>query len=105
MRWQVWETFRSGAKGFISYTLAEAPNPETAALPPADVTWKEVLATEPTDLGPNTLTNPDGSVTPQLEELGRVYAQLAPHADVLLRLKRTDDALVKVVEDHATAQN
>ncbi|MBL7649528.1 MAG: hypothetical protein JNK74_25405 [Candidatus Hydrogenedentes bacterium] len=91
MRWQVWESFRGGAKGFVCYTVApEAPDPATSTLPPADVAWKEVLATEPTDLGPNALTNPDGSSTPQLEELGRVYAQLAPHADLLLRLKRTD---------------
>ncbi len=93
MRWQVWESFRGGAKGFVCYTVApEAPDPATATLPPADVTWKEVLATEPTDLGPNALTNPDGSTTPQLEELGRVYARLAPHADLLLRLKRIEIA-------------
>lgn len=91
MRWQVWESFRGGAKGFVCYTVApEAPDPATSTLPPADVTWKEVLATEPTDLGPNALTNPDGSSTPQLEELGRVYAQLAPHADLLRRLKRCE---------------
>lgn len=90
MRWQVWESFRGGARGFVCYTVApEAPDPATASLPPADVSWKEVLATQPTDLGPNALTNPDGSATPQLEELGRVYAQLAPYADLLLRLKRT----------------
>ncbi len=97
MRWQVWETFRVGAKGFVCYTLApEAPNAENATLPPADVAWKEVLATKETDLGPNALTNPDGSVTPQLEELGRVYAQLAPHADLILRLERSEEALVEV---------
>ncbi len=91
MRWQVWETFRGGAKGFVCYTVApEAPDPATSTLPPENVTWKEVLATQPTDLGPNALTNPDGSTTPQLEELGRVYAQLAPHADLLLRLKRSE---------------
>lgn len=105
MRWQVWETFRSGAKGFVCYTLApEAPNPLTANLPPADVEWKEVLAKEATDLGPNALTNPDGSVTPQLEELGRVYAQLAPHGDLLLRLKRSDEAFVEVIEGPASVQ-
>jgi hypothetical protein len=102
MRWQVWETFRVGAKGFVCYTLApEAPNPDTASLPPADVAWKEVLAKEETDLGPNALTNPDGSVTPQLEELGRVYALLAPHADLILRWKKSD---VPVVEAEGDAQ-
>lgn len=97
MRWQVWETFRGGARGFVCYTVApEAPDPATPTLPPADVAWKEVLATEPTDLGPNALTNPDGSATPQLEELGRAYAQLAPHADLLLRMKRIEIAGLKV---------
>jgi hypothetical protein len=86
MRWQVWETLRSGAKGFVCYTLApEAPDPRTETLPPPDVAWKDVLAKAPTDLGPNALTNPDGSATPQLEELGRVYAQIAPHAELIRR--------------------
>ena len=96
MRWQVWETLRVGAKGFICYTLApEAPRDETATLPPADVTWKDVLVKTPTDMGPNALTNPDGSVTPQLEELGRVYAALAPHTDLILRWKKADSAVVE----------
>ena len=105
MRWQVWETFRSGAKGFICYTLApEAPNPDTATLPPPDVKWKEVLATEPTDLGPNALTNPDGSVTPQLEELGRVYAALAPHAALLRRLARSEEAFIEIADGPGSVQ-
>ncbi len=105
IRWQVWETFRSGAKGFVCYTLApEAPNPETASLPPKDVKWKEVLAKEATDLGPNALTNPDGSTTPQLEELGKVYAQLAPHGELLLRLKRSDEAFAEVVDGPASVE-
>ncbi|MCP4640904.1 MAG: hypothetical protein GY851_10745 [bacterium] len=87
MRWQVWEAFRAGAKGFICYTLApESPNPDSATLDPPDVAWKDVLATEETDMGPNALTNPDGSVTPQLEELGRVYARIAPHAALIRHL-------------------
>lgn len=86
MRWQVWESIRSGAKGFICYTLApEAPDPQTATAPSPDVAWKNVLAKSETDLGPNALTNPDGTATPQLEELGRVYAQLAPHTDLIVR--------------------
>mgnify|MGYP003646136195 CR=1 FL=1 len=106
MRWQVWEAFRNGAKGYISYTLApEAPNPETATLPPKDVKWKEVLAKEATDLGPNALTNPDGSTTPQLEELGKVYAQLAPHTELLLRLKRSEEAFVEVTDGPASVQS
>jgi hypothetical protein len=91
MRWQVWESLRGGAKGFVCYTVApEAPDPATSTLPPEDVAWKDVLATQPTDLGPNALTNPDGSTTPQLEELGRIYNQIAPYANLLLRLKRIE---------------
>ncbi len=97
MRWQVWETFRSGARGYVCYTLApEAPNPESAAAPPCDVKWKEVLAKEPTDLGPNALTNPDASVTPQLEELGRTYALLTPHTGLIQRWAKTDDPAIEV---------
>ena len=97
MRWQVWETFRAGAKGFVCYTLApEAPNPKTETLAPADVTWKNVLAKKPTDLGPNALTNPDGGMTPQLAELGRVYARLAPQLDLLRHWRRSGRALLEV---------
>jgi hypothetical protein len=98
MRWQVWETFRSGAKGFVCYTLApEAPDPKTATQPAPDVEWKNVLAKQPTDLGPNALTNPDGSGTPQLEELGRVYARLAPQADLVRRWQRLGEPLIEAV--------
>ena len=91
MRWQVWETLRAGAKGFICYTLTpEAPREETATLPPADVAWKHVLVKEPTDMGPNALTNPDCSVTPQLEELGQAFAQITPHTGFILRWQMTD---------------
>ena len=97
MRWQVWETFRAGAKGFVSYTLApEAPNPKTETLPPPDVAWKNVLAKQATDLGPNALTNPDCSATPQLEELGRVYARIAPHTKLIRRWRITDLPVLEV---------
>lgn len=97
MRWQVWETFRNGAKGFVCYTLApEAPTPETATLPPPDVKWRRVLAKSPTDLGPNALTNPDGSPTPQLNELGRVFQTLAPHAPLLRRWRSAPEPLLEV---------
>jgi hypothetical protein len=99
MRWQVWETFRSGAKGFISYTLApEAPDASTATLPAADVEWKSVLAKVETDLGPNALTNPDASVTPQFEELGRVYARLAPHTELLRQWQRRREPQVEAID-------
>ena len=97
MRWQIWESVRVGAKGFVCYTLApEAPDPETATLPAADVEWKDVLAKEPADLGPNALTTPDGRVTPQLEEMGRVYANLAPHTGFIRRWKPVEATRIDV---------
>jgi len=99
MRWQVWESFRAGAKGFVCYTLApEAPNPKTATQAPPDVAWKDVLAKAATDLGPNALSNPDASTTPQLEELGRVYGRLAPHADLLRRWQRLGEPVLEATE-------
>lgn len=90
MRWQVWETLRSQCRGILIYTLApEAPDPATAGLPPPDVAWKDVLAKEATDLGPNALTNPDCSPTPQLVELGRIYSLIGPHKSLIRRWRVT----------------
>ncbi len=100
VRWQIWETIRSGGKGVIFYTLApEAPDPQTESLPPPDIAQQNdqvILAQEPTDLGPNALTNPDGTATPQLEEIGRAYRQLAAHKALIRRWSRTDRPLATV---------
>ncbi len=94
IRWQIWETIRSGGKGVIFYTLApEAPDAKTESLPPPDIAKqndKIILAKEPTDLGPNALTNPDGTATPQLEEIGRAYRLIAAHKQLIRRWRRTD---------------
>ena len=96
IRWQVWETLRAGGRGIIIYTLApEAPDPKTEDLPTPDIVKQNERikpAAEPTDLGPNALTNPDGSPTPQLEELGRLYAKIARHKDLIRRWKKTPDS-------------
>jgi hypothetical protein len=90
MRWQVWETLRSRCKGIIIYTLApEPPDPKTENLPPPDVTWTNVLTGSATDLGPNALTNPDCTPTPQLEELGSVYQRIASHKELIRQWKAT----------------
>lgn len=97
MRWQVWETFRGGAKGYISYTLSpETPDPARALLPPPDVTWSNVLAKVPTDLGPNALTTPDGSRTPQFEELGKVYCLLTPHLKLIRHWRKVSSLAVDI---------
>jgi hypothetical protein len=100
IRWQIWETIRSGGKGVVFYTLApEAPDPKTQSLPPPGIGMsndKIVLAKEPTDLGPNALTNPDGTATPQLEEVGTAYRALTPHKGLIRRWKRTDLAVATV---------
>ena len=104
MRWQVWETLRAGAKGYVCYTLApEAPKEKNEALDPPKVKWKDVLAKEATDMGPNALTNPDASQTPQLQELGRVYARLNPHLPLIRTWKRTE-APVLEAENPGRAQ-
>jgi len=45
----------------------------------------DILAKKPTDLGPNALTNPDCSPTPQLRELGRTYQLIGPHKALIQR--------------------
>jgi len=93
MRWQVWETFRSGAKGFVCYTTApEAPKDKMDPVPSDDGVK---LAKTATDMGPNALTNPDGSVTPQLQELGRVYSRLTTHVALIRRWRLSDEPAIK----------
>ena len=100
IRWQIWEAIRGGCKGVIFYTLApEAPNANTESLPPPDIAEKNekiILAKEPTDLGPNALTNPNGTATPQLEEVGKAYQFLAPHKALIRRWKRIDLSVAAV---------
>jgi hypothetical protein len=100
IRWQIWESIRSGCKGIIFYTLApEAPSAQTESLPPPEIAKqndKIGLAKEPTDLGPNALTNPDGTATPQLEEIGEAYRLLAPHKPFIHRWKRTNELAATV---------
>ena len=100
IRWQIWESVRSGCKGILFYTLApEAPSAQTESLPPPDIAKKNdkiVLAKEPTDLGPNALTNPDGTVTPQLEEIGKAYRLLDPHKPLIRRWRRTHESAATV---------
>ncbi len=100
IRWQIWETVRSACKGVLFYTLApEAPNVKTESLPPPDIAKTNdeiILAKEPTDLGPNALTNPNGTATPQLEEIGKAYRLLAPHKPLIRRWERTDRPVATV---------
>ena len=107
VRWQICETIRSGCKGVLFYTLApEAPNAKTESLPPPDIAKRNdkiIPAKEPTDLGPNALTNPNGTATPQLEEIGKAYRLLAPHKALIRRWKRTD-LLVATVESPIEGQ-
>lgn len=46
-------------------------------------------------MGPNALTNPDGSTTGQLEELGRVFARIAPHAGLIRRWRLAKEPLLE----------
>jgi hypothetical protein len=46
-------------------------------------------------MGPNALTNPDGSTTQQLEELGRAFAKIAPHAGLIRRWRHTKEPLLE----------
>ena len=107
IRWQIWEAIRSGCKGVIFYTLApEAPSPKTASLPPPEIAKKNskiILAQKPTDLGPNALTNPDGTVTPQLLEIGKGYRLLAPHRKLIRRWKKAPHSIITVESPHASA--
>ena len=90
VRWQVWEAIRGRAKGFIVYTVApEAPSPETEHHREAG--WTELLD-RTVDPGPNALTFPDGTATPQLVELGQTYKLLAPHKALIRRWKAVDAA-------------
>lgn len=88
VRWQIWEAFRAGGKGMFFFTATPMwDNPANASLPSPDVAWKEVFAKEPTDVGFSALTTPDGSATPQLKEMGKVFGLLKPHGPLIVRWK------------------
>lgn len=97
MRWQVWQAVRDGVQGIFFYTLApEAPSVETHTLPPPKVAWTNVLATAPTDMGPNALTNPDATATTQLNEMGKLYRTLEPHTGLMLRWHRQPASCIQI---------
>ncbi len=98
MRWQVWAGLRCGSKGFFCFTsVAALPDPKTAqAPPPADENLKPVLATQPTDVGPACLINPDSSPTPQLVAMGEAYRQIARHRDLVRRWELGGEPVARV---------
>ncbi len=94
MRWQVWEAIRGGAKGVIIYTTApETPDPETEFH--KEPGWTQLLD-KPVDPGPNALTYPDASATPQLVELGKTYRLIGPHKALIQRWKRADTSDIEI---------
>ena len=86
MRWQLWEAIRSGCRGLFIFNATAIPvRPGSANLPTPDVTWKNVLASQPYDLGPGGVFNPDGSMPPVARTMGQVYAAIKPYREVIAR--------------------
>jgi hypothetical protein len=80
-----------GCKGIFFFQLVPIMTSEagTEKIKTPDVEWKDVLLKKNIDAGPGGLTNPDGTVTPQFQELGRFYKQIAPYRSQILRWQKT----------------
>ncbi len=90
IRWQIWETFRSGCKGAFVFTITPpAPNPTREKLPPPkNFPYKNVLIKAPVVVGPAGLLSPDASPTLQLKELSKAYRTIAKHKQIIRRWKQ-----------------
>lgn len=88
MRWQFFEALRVGGRGIFYFQLGSimAANPESATRAlAADFAWPEVVLKEPVNAGPAGLVTPDGRMTPQFDELGRLYRAAAPWKELITR--------------------
>jgi len=94
MRWQVWAAIASGAHGAFFFHYI-APAQESPKAGPSNLPNK---VAKTCDTGsPRTLVYPDGRTTPQYEALSLGFAEVAPHARTITRLRPSPGAELSIL--------
>ncbi|MCK5023969.1 MAG: hypothetical protein KAS04_07370, partial [Candidatus Aenigmarchaeota archaeon] len=88
MRWQIFESFRLGARGTFIFQLCPVMKYSYSPKIGKNFKWKSALLKERTNAGYAALSTPKGKTTPQFDELGRVYKSLSPLLPIIKRWKK-----------------
>jgi hypothetical protein len=87
-RWQIFESFRLGARGTFVFQLCPIVKADNNKKLKKDFKWKSVILKQRKNAGYAGLTTPKGKTTPQFDELGRVYKSLFPLLPIIKRWKK-----------------
>jgi len=89
IRWQIWESFRCGAKGFLFFTLFYSDESQPSAPPITDTDLQSAVLHRKTYIGRTTLLDFQAEPTPMLEEASKTFSRIKPHKSLILSLKPT----------------
>jgi len=99
IRWQIWEGLRTNCKGIIFFNLFSTPLWDGKGEMPESMKktleyvkeqkLPQVKTQIKTNMG-SSLLYIDGSPTPQMEEIGRIFGILKKHKDLLLSLEKNE---------------
>lgn len=88
IRWQVWESFRCGAKGFLFFQLYYIHGDSKQLAPAiADTNLLPGVLNHKVDLGLTTLLDLQAEPTPMFFEVSKTYARIKPFKKLILSLK------------------
>ena len=87
IRWQIWESFRCGGKGFLFFTLfyTNESRPEAPAI--SDPNLLACVLKQNTEIGAISLLNLQAEPTPMLLEASKIFSRIKPHKRLILSLK------------------
>ncbi|MBI5091347.1 MAG: hypothetical protein HZB26_02775 [Candidatus Hydrogenedentes bacterium] len=89
IRWQIWESFRCGAKGFLFFTLfyTNESQPSEPAISAPDLLG--AVLKHKTYIGRTTLLDFQAEPTPLSEEASKTFSRIKPFKKLILSLKPT----------------
>lgn len=89
IRWQIWESFRCGAKGFLFFTVFYFNESNPSAPPITDANLLGAVLKQETPIGRTTLLDFQAEPTPSLLEASKIFARIKPFKSLILSLKPT----------------
>jgi len=89
IRWQIWESFRCGGKGFLFFTLFYSDESQPSAPPITDANLQGAVLKRKTPIGKTTLLDFQAEPTPMLLEAAKTFARIKPLKSLILSLKPT----------------